>query len=72
MGQKQQQMFGRVDPFVLFAVVPMLVIAGLAIWGGIAILGIVLILLIALIVAGDAWANRPMRKPAPSRYRQDY
>lgn len=68
---RKQQYFGRVDPFCLFAVLPMLVIAALLIWGGIAILGVVLILLAILVVVGDAWANRPRRKPAP-RYREGY
>ncbi len=69
-GQKQQ-VFGRVDPFCLFAVLPMLIIAGLVLWGGIIILGVILILLVGLVVAADAWANRPTGKPAP-RYREDY
>jgi len=69
-GQKQQ-LFGRVDPFCLFAVLPMLFIAGLVFWGGIIILGVVLILLTTLIVMVDAWANRPAGKPAP-RYRENY
>nr|AXL05783.1 hypothetical protein [uncultured bacterium] len=68
-GQKQQ-MFGRVDPFCLFAVLPMLTIAGFFIWGGIAIVGVVLIFLAILIVVIDSWANRPVKKPAP-RYRDD-
>lgn len=61
-------MFGRIDPFVLFAVLPLLVIAALFILGGIAILGVVLILLAGLVVAGDSWANRPGRQSA-LRYR---
>ncbi|HEY7597800.1 MAG TPA: hypothetical protein VH969_31970 [Actinophytocola sp.] len=69
-GQKQQ-MFGRPDPFCLFAVLPMLIIAGLVFWGGIVILGVVLILLTALIVAVDSWINRPSGTPAP-RYREGY
>lgn len=69
-GQKQQ-MFGRVDPFCLFAVVPMLIIAGLFIWGDIAIVGVTLIILALLIVVIDSWANRPLKKPA-RRQREDY
>ena len=65
------QHFGRVDPFCLFAVLPMLVIAGLVIWGGIAILGIALIFLSLGIVVVDSWANRPNPRPE-SRYREDY
>ncbi len=70
MGQKQQA-FGRVDPFCLFAVLPILIIAGLVLWGGIIILGVALILIAAVIVLVDSWANRPSRKRAP-RPREDY
>ena len=62
---RQKQSLGRVDPFVLFAVLPTLVIAALFIWGEIAILGVVLILLAALVVLFDAWANRPTGTRAP-------
>lgn len=70
-GQKQQ-MFGRVDPFCLFAVLPMLIVAGLFFWGGIAIMGVVMIFLALLVVVADSWANRnqPARRPAPPRNRQ--
>lgn len=64
-------MFGRVDPFCLFAILPMMVIAALSIWGGIAVLAVLLIVLALLIVGIDSWANRPSRKSA-SRYRTDY
>lgn len=64
-------MFGRVDPFCLFAVVPMLIVAGLCIWADIAIIGVVMIVLALLVVLVDSWSNRPMRKPEP-RYRDDY
>lgn len=57
-------MFGRVDPFCLFAVLPMLVVAGLFIWGGIAVVGVVLIILAILVVVFDSWANRPVKKSA--------
>jgi hypothetical protein len=70
-GSSPQQHFGRVDPFCLFAVLPMLVIAGLVIWGGIVILGVALIFLSLGIVVADSWANRPRGRPG-SRYREDY
>jgi hypothetical protein len=54
----------------MFAVVPMLIIAGFFIWADIAIVGVVLIILALLVVVIDSWANRPVRKPAP-RYRDD-
>ena len=63
-------MFGRIDPFCLFAVVPMVLVAGFLIWGGIASLGVVLIVLASLIVVVDSWANRPIKKSEP-RYRDD-
>jgi hypothetical protein len=68
-GQKPQY-FGRVDPFCLFAVVPMLIIAALFVWGGIAIAGVVLVILAILVVVVDSWSNRPIKKNAP-RYRDN-
>lgn len=65
-----QKNFGRVDPFVLFAVLPMLVAAGYFLWSGIAPVGIGLIVLVGLIVLFDSWANRPIKKAA--RDRDDY
>jgi hypothetical protein len=64
-------MFGRVDPFCMFAVVPLLGMAVFFIWGGIAIVGVILIFLALIVVAVDSWANRPVKKPEP-RYRDDY
>jgi hypothetical protein len=46
-------------------VVPLLILAGLFMWGGIAILGIVLIILAGLVVLFDSWTNRPIKKSAP-------
>ena len=66
-GQRQQN-FGRIDPFCLFAVLPMLFIAGLSFWGGIVIVGVALIVLTILVLVIDSWANRPSGKSAP-RYR---
>ncbi|MFL6120880.1 hypothetical protein [Actinophytocola sp.] len=68
-GQKQQ-VFGRVDPFCLFAVVPLLVLAGLFMWGGIAVVGVVFIVLALLVVVIDSWANRPIKRSEP-RYRDE-
>jgi Na+/melibiose symporter-like transporter len=66
-GQKQQY-FGKIDPFVLFAVVPLVLIAVLFIWSDIAILGVVLIILALLVVGVDSWANRPVRKARDDDY----
>jgi hypothetical protein len=52
-------------------VLPMLVVAGLVIWGGIVFLGVILIFLSLGIVVADSWANRPRGRSA-SRYREDY
>jgi hypothetical protein len=54
----------------MFAVVPMVTVAGFFIWGGIAIVGVPLIFLALLVVVIDSWANRPIKKRAP-RYRDD-
>jgi hypothetical protein len=70
-GQKQQ-LFGRVDPFCMFAVLPMLLVAGLFIWGGIAIAGVGLIVMAALIVLIDSWANRPPKQTPRHDDRDDY
>ena len=70
-GQKQQY-FGKIDPFVMFAVLPLVMIAILFIWSDIAILGVVLIILALLVVGVDSWANRPVKKAAPARDRDDY
>jgi Na+/melibiose symporter-like transporter len=67
-----QQHFGRIDPFCLFAVLPLVVIAGLVFWGGIAILGVILTFLAIGILVGDSWANRPSGSRAAGRYRDDY
>ena len=58
------------DPFCLFAVVPILAVGGFAIYGDLAILGIPLIVVAALIVVIDSWANRPRKKSAPE-YREN-
>lgn len=57
----------------MFAVLPILMVAGLFIWSGIAIVAVTLIVFALLIVVVDAWANRPIKKTStPPRYREDY
>ena len=68
--EQKQQYFGRVDPFCMFAVVPMLIIAAVFVWGGIAIAGVVLVFLAVLVVVVDSWSNRPIRKSEPP-YREN-
>ncbi|MDX3191760.1 hypothetical protein PV458_25400 [Streptomyces sp. MN03-5084-2B] len=57
--------FGKIDPFCLLAVLPMLLVAGiLAVLVGVPV-GLGVVLLAGLIVVFDSWANRP--GPAPAR-----
>ncbi|WP_309117864.1 hypothetical protein [Saccharothrix sp.] len=63
--------FGRVDPFCLFAVLPMLLLAGLSFWGGIAIVGVVVIVAAILLVVFDAWSNRPAKVDYDREYYDD-
>jgi Na+/melibiose symporter-like transporter len=62
---QKRQYFGRVDPFCLFAVVPIVVIAVLCFWSDIAIVGVFLMVVAVLIVVFDSWANRPLKKAPP-------
>ncbi|GAA1341865.1 hypothetical protein [Saccharothrix algeriensis] len=57
--------FGRVDPFCLFAVLPMLVLAGLMFWGGLPVVGVGVIVVAALLVVFDSWSNRPLKDVEP-------
>ncbi|MGW5054068.1 hypothetical protein [Actinokineospora sp. NPDC004072] len=51
--------FGPIDLFCLFAVVPLLIAAGILIIEGVAVIGIVFIVLAALVLAFDSWVHRP-------------
>jgi hypothetical protein len=62
-------MFGRVDPFCAFAVLPLLIVAGIFMVSGIAVVGVGTIVLALLIVVFDSWTNRPVK--AEPRYRDD-
>ena len=62
-------MFGRIDPFCAFAVVPMLIVAGVFIVSGIAVVGVGVIVLALLVVVFDSWTNRPVK--SEPRYRDD-
>ena len=68
----KQQYFGRVDPFVMFAVVPILLLSVLFFWSGIGVLGVVLIALALLIIVFDSWANRPVKKSRQRTHDEDY
>ncbi|MEU7532461.1 hypothetical protein AB0A74_42480 [Saccharothrix sp. NPDC042600] len=63
--------FGRVDPFCLFAVLPMLLLAGLSFWGDLAIVGVVVILAAILLVVFDSWSNRPAKVTHDAEYYDD-
>ncbi|MEU4804233.1 hypothetical protein [Actinosynnema sp. NPDC023587] len=69
-GQRQPA-FGRVDPFCLFAVVPMLLLAGLMFWGGLALVAVLVIVFAALVVLFDSWSNRPLKPGRPDHDDQD-
>ncbi len=72
---QKQQYFGRVDPFCLFAVVPIVIVAVIFFASDIAVLGVTLLVLAGLIVLFDSWANRPLKKAASvsaQRHRDDY
>jgi hypothetical protein len=57
--------FGRIDPFCLMAVLPVLLVAGII--GSLVnvALGLGCAVFAGLIVLFDSWANRPSRAPAP-------
>jgi hypothetical protein len=58
--------FGKIDPFCLLAVLPMLLVAGiLAVLVGVPV-GLGVVLFAGLIVVFDSWANRPGPTPVPS------
>ncbi|WP_367128028.1 hypothetical protein [Saccharothrix sp. HUAS TT1] len=57
--------FGRVDPFCLFMVLPLVLIAGILIWGGLAWVGVVVIVIAGIVVLVDSWTNRPLPFDVP-------
>lgn len=63
---------GRVDPFILFTVLPLLLIAGVMVWGGLAWVGVVVVVFAALLVLVDAWTNRPLPFDVPDEDDYDY
>lgn len=58
--ERNRQVFGRVDPFCAFVVLPTLVLATIFFWGGLPVVAVVLIVLSILVVVVDSWANRPV------------
>ncbi|GAB3158008.1 hypothetical protein GCM10027258_68270 [Amycolatopsis stemonae] len=55
--------FGRIDPYCLMAVLPVLLVAGII--GSLVnvMLGVVCAVFAGLIVLFDSWVNRPARRP---------
>jgi hypothetical protein len=64
--------FGRVDPFCLFIVLPLVLIAGVMVWGGLAWVGIVVIAFAGIVVLIDSWMNRPLPFEVPDEGDYDY
>ncbi|QFZ21349.1 hypothetical protein [Saccharothrix syringae] len=60
------------DPFILFTVLPLLLIAGVLIWGNLAWGGVVVIVFAALLVLLDSWTNRPLPFDVPDDGDYDY
>ncbi|MEV6647987.1 hypothetical protein [Amycolatopsis sp. NPDC051371] len=52
-------MFGKVDPYCLLAVLPMLLVAGIVVAMLSALAGLGVVVVAGLIVVFDSWANRP-------------
>jgi hypothetical protein len=59
--------FGRIDPFCLMAVLPVLLVAGIL--GALVnvVLGIGFAVFAGLILLFDSWVNRPAPAPPPRR-----
>ncbi|MFD7657335.1 hypothetical protein ACFV4N_25445 [Actinosynnema sp. NPDC059797] len=60
------------DPFILFTVLPLLLIAGVLAWGGLAWVGVVVVIFAALLVLVDSWTNRPLPFDVPDEDDGDY
>ena len=67
-----QRHFGRVDPFCLFMVLPLVLIAGILIWGGLAWVGVVVIVCAVIVLVVDSWTNRPLPFDLPEDDDYDY
>jgi hypothetical protein len=57
--------FGRLDPFCLFMVLPLVLIAVILIWGGLGWVGVVVIVCAAIVLVVDSWTNRPLPLDVP-------
>ncbi|MFD1149250.1 hypothetical protein [Saccharothrix hoggarensis] len=59
---------GRVDPFVLFMVLPLVLIGGVVAWGGLPWVGVLVVVCAGIVVLVDAWSNRPLPFDLPDDY----
>jgi hypothetical protein len=59
--------FGRIDPFCLMAVLPVLLVAGILGTLVNVVLGLGCAVFAGLILLFDSWANRPAPAPPPRR-----
>jgi hypothetical protein len=62
--------FGRIDPFCLFAVIPLAAVGVALIFSDVPVLAPVLIVLAALVVLLDSWLHRPGRLIDPRSAKQ--
>lgn len=65
MSRTSRPKFGRIDPFCLMAVFPVLLVAGIL--GALVnvLLGLGFAVFAGLIILFDSWANRPSPRPEP-------
>lgn len=68
-GGKRRPVFGRPDPFCLFAVIPAALVAVLMAALGLWLLASFFLAAAALVLLFDSWVNRPMRTVSVRRYR---
>ncbi len=62
-------MFGKVDPYCLSAVLPMLFVAGIVVAMVSVPAGLIVAVFAGLVVVFDSWANRPVPVPPDRRPR---
>ncbi|ONI90014.1 hypothetical protein ALI22I_13985 [Saccharothrix sp. ALI-22-I] len=60
------------DPFCLFMVLPLVLIAGVLVWGGLAWVGVLVIVVAGIVVLIDSWTNRPLPFDVPDDDYDDY
>jgi hypothetical protein len=68
--ESKRRKFGRIDPFCLFAVVPMVAVGVALVFSDVPILAPVMFLLAGLVVLLDSWLHRPGRLIDPRAAKQ--